>query len=55
MRRILGPILGLALLSALTAVPATAKAFPDQIDLPAGLAARRHHEQRDDPVRRLAR
>ena len=36
MRRILGPILGLALLSALTAVPATAKAFPDQIDLPDG-------------------
>ena len=36
MRRILGPILGLALLSAVTAVPATANAFPDQIDLPAG-------------------
>jgi hypothetical protein len=36
MRRILGPILGLALLSALTAVPATANAFPDTIDLPAG-------------------
>jgi hypothetical protein len=36
MRRILGPILGLALLSALTAVPATANPFPDQIDLPPG-------------------
>ena len=36
MRRILGPMLGLALLSALTAVPATAKPFPDQIDLPPG-------------------
>ena len=36
MRRILGPILGLALVSALTAVPATARAFPDQINLPPG-------------------
>ena len=36
MRRILGPILGLALLSALTAVPATANSFPDTIDLPDG-------------------
>ena len=34
MRRILGPILGLALLGAVTAVPATANAFPDQINLP---------------------
>ena len=36
MRRILGSFLGLALLSALTAVPATANPFPDQIDLPPG-------------------
>ena len=36
MRRMLGPFLGLALLGGLTAVPATANAFPDQINLPPG-------------------
>ena len=36
MRRILGPIIGLALLSALSAAPAAANSFPDQIDLPPG-------------------
>jgi hypothetical protein len=36
MRRILGSILGLALLAALSAAPATASAFPDEINLPPG-------------------
>ena len=36
MRRIIGSILGLALVAALAAAPATASSFPDQIDLPPG-------------------
>ena len=36
MRRILGPILGLALVGVLAAAPATANPFPDTIDLPDG-------------------
>ena len=36
MRRILGPIVGLALIGVLAAAPATANSFPDTIDLPAG-------------------
>lgn len=36
MRRMLGSILGLALVAALTAAPATANAFPDEIQLPPG-------------------
>ena len=36
MRRILGPIVGLALVGVLAAAPASANPFPDQIDLPAG-------------------
>lgn len=36
MRRILGSILGLALIAAMATAPATASAFPDTIDLPNG-------------------
>lgn len=36
MRRIIGSILGLALIATLMAAPATAAAFPDEIDLPPG-------------------
>jgi hypothetical protein len=36
MRRLIAPILGLALLAGVAVVPATANSFPDQIDLPAG-------------------
>ena len=36
MRRILGPIVGLALVGVLAAAPATANSFPDTIDLPEG-------------------
>ena len=36
MRRILGPIVGLALVGVLAAAPATANPFPDTIDLPQG-------------------
>jgi hypothetical protein len=36
MRRLIAPILGLALVAAAAVVPATANSFPDQIDLPAG-------------------
>jgi hypothetical protein len=36
MRRILGSILGLAIIATLAAAPATANSFPDEIDLPDG-------------------
>ena len=36
MRRLIAPILGLALVAGAAVAPATANSFPDQIDLPAG-------------------